>query len=303
MAGQIFSLQPHFQTKFDDQYRQTMAQQTDEVFAGCYEVRTIEGRDKRFDRFGSQTETMEEITQRAGPTNPSDIPSGFAWLKPRPYGKTTIYDEFDEIFLGELGKPDSAAMMTHTTVAKRNKDLVLINGMIGTNYIGALGTTANALPAAQQLSVTFGNGGVNSGLTLVKLLGSAKQFDVNMIPQGSDRYFAYSAQQLYNLLKNVDQVANHLYNDVQALRDANLKAFAGFTFKMTQLLPITTASVRTCIAWHKKLVWQGIGQDTRTHMDIIPTQSHCLQIRSTMLLDATRFEDAGVVTVLADETV
>jgi len=301
--GQIFSLQPHFQTKFDDQFRQTMSQQTDEVFAGCYEVRPIEARDKRFDRFGAQSEVMEEITQRAGPTNPTDIPSYFAWLKPRPYGKTTIYDEFDEVFLGDLGKPDSACMLTHVTVAKRNKDLALINGMIGTNYIGALGTTANALPAAQQQAVTAFNGGVNSGLTLAKLLGAAYNFDSNMVPQGSDRYWGYSARQLFNLLKNVDQVANHLYNDVQALRDANLKAFAGFTFKMTQLLPVTAAGVRTNIAWHKKLVWMGIGQDTRTHMDILPQQSHALQVRTTMLIDATRFEDTGVVTTLCDETV
>jgi hypothetical protein len=301
--AQIFSLQPHFQTKFDDQFRQTMSQQLDEVFAGCYEVRTIEARDKRFDRFGAQSETMEEKTNRAGPLNPTDIPSAFAWLKPRPYDKETIYDEFDEIFLGELGKPDSAAMMTHTAVAKRNKDLALINGMIGNNYIGALGTTVNPLPAAQQMAVNYGNGGVNAGLTLAKLLNGAYLFDSNYIGQGNDRYWAYSAKQLFNLLKNVDQVANHLYNDVQALRDANLKAFAGFTFKLTQLLPVTAAGIRTNIAWHKKLVWQGIGQELRTHMDILPTQKHALLVRSTMLIDATRFEDTGVVTALCDETV
>ena len=47
----------------------------------------------------------------------------------------------------------------------------------------------------------------------------------------------------------------------------------------------------------------GIGRDTRTHVDIIPTQQHAVQIRSVMLLDLTRMEEAGVGTVANDETV
>jgi len=43
--------------------------------------------------------------------------------------------------------------------------------------------------------------------------------------------------------------------------------------------------------------------DQRTHVDILPTQQHALQIRTVMLLDVTRMEEAGVGTVTNDETV
>ena len=125
----------------------------------------------------------------------------------------------------------------------------------------------------------------------------------DMVDAIAFRFFGYSAKQLNNLLTNVDQVANYLYNEVKALIDGKLQRFLGFDFKLTQLLPVTSAGVRTNIFWQKRFIKMGIGTDTRTHVDILPTQQHALQIRSVMLLDVTRVEEAGVGTVLNDETV
>ena len=47
----------------------------------------------------------------------------------------------------------------------------------------------------------------------------------------------------------------------------------------------------------------GIGTEQRTHVDILPMRQHALQIRTVMLLDVTRIEDAGVGTCACDETV
>ena len=279
-----------------------MAQQTDHRLAGCYDIKNVKGKDFRFDQYGSTTDVMREKTDRAGPSRPSDIPTGFRWVRPRPYDKTTIYDEFDPVALGDLPDPEGPAITTHATVANRNKDIVLINGLVGTNYVGAAGTTTQALLAANQIAVAFGNGGVNAGFTLKKMTQAAYVLDSNEVPQDM-RYFAYSAKQLNNLLTNVDQVANYLYNEVRALRDGKLQGFMGFTFKLTQLLPVTAAGIRTNIFWQKRFAKMGIGADQRTHVDILPTQSHALQIRTVMLLDATRFEEAGVGTVANDETV
>ncbi len=177
-----------------------------------------------------------------------------------------------------------------------------ISGMIGTNYIGPTGVATATLSSANQIAVSFKNGGVNIGLTLKKMTQSRYVLDVNEVPQ-EDRYFAYSAKQLNNLLTNVDQVANYLYNEVKALVDGKIQRFLGFDFKMTQLLPATTAGVRTNLFWQKRFLTMGIGRDTRTHVDILPQQQHAVQIRSVMLLDLTRMEEAGVGTVANDETV
>lgn len=302
MPSQVWTLPPNFQTQFDDTWHQVMAQQTDHRFAGCYMIKNVRGKDFKFDLFGSTTDIMREKTERAGPSRPSDIPTQQRWVRPRPYEKVTIYDEFDSVALGELPDPQGPAVMTHATVANRNKDLVLINGAIGTNFTGASGTTQTALLAANQISVSFGNGGVNAGFTLRKMTQAAYILDTNEVPQ-PDRYFGYAAKQLNNLLTNVDQVANYLYNEVRALRDGRLQDFMGFRFILTQLLPVTTAGVRTNIFWQKRFLTMGLGSDTRTHMDILPMQQHALQIRSVMLLDLTRMEEAGVGTVANDETV
>lgn len=302
MAGQVWTLPSSFQTQFGDTWHQVLAQQTDHRFAGCYDIQTVPGKDYRFDLYGSTTDIMREKTERAGPSRPSDIPTAQRWVRPRPYEKVTIYDEFDPVALGRLPDPEGPAITTHATVANRNKDIVLINGAIGTNFTGPTGTGTATLLAANQIGVTYGNGGINVGFTLRKMTQAAYILDSNEVPD-MDRYFAYSAKQLNNLLTNVDQVANYLYNEVKALRDGKVQDFMGFRFKRTQLLPVTAAGVRTNIFWQKRFLKMGIGQDMKTHVDILPTQQHALQIRTVVLLDLTRIEDAGVGTVANDESV
>jgi hypothetical protein len=298
----VWTLPPNFVTQFDDTWHQVMAQQTDHRLRDTYEIKIVRGKDFRFNLYGSTTDIMREKTERAGPSRPSDIPTAQRWVHPRPYEKVTIYDEFDEVGLGELPDPEGPAIMTHSTVANRNRDIVLINGMTGTNATGPTGQGTASLLAANIIGVTFGNGGVNIGLTLRKMTQSRYVLDVNEVPQ-PDRFFAYSAKQLNNLLTNVDQVANYLYNEVKALVDGKINRFLGFDFKLTQLLPVTSAGVRTNLFWQKRFVKLGIGKDMRTYVDIIPTQQHALQIRTVVLLDSTRIEDAGVGTVANDETV
>lgn len=301
MAGQVWpSLVGDFQTAFDDVWNQVLAQQVDQRLAGTYVTKNVPGKDLRIDLFGSQSDAMREKTERAGPSRPSDIPTYQRWVRPRPYEKVTIFDEFDPVALGQLPDPEMPAVVTHATTANRNKDIVQINGMIGTNYTGPSGTGTATLSSANQIAVTYKNGGVNIGLTLAKMTQAQYVLDANNVPQG-DRFFAYAAKQLNNLLTNVDQVANYLYNDVKALIDGKLNKFLGFEFRMTQLLPVTTAGVRTNIFWHKRGVAMGIGVEKKTHVDILPTQQHALQIRTVVLLDTTRLEEALVGTVACDE--
>ena len=300
--AQVWTLPPNFQTQFDDSWHQVMAQQLDHRLMGTYEIKTVKGKDFRFDLYGSTTDIMREKTERAGPSRPSDIPTQQRWVRPRPYEKVTIYDEFDPVALGELPDPEGPAITTHATVANRNKDIVQINGMIGTNFTGPTGVGTAGLLAANQIAVTYGNGGVNIGLTLKKLTQARYVLDVNEVMQ-PDRFYSYSAKQLNNLLTNVDQVANYLYNEVKALVDGKIQRFVGFDFRLTQLLPVTTAGIRTNVFWQKRFLLMGIGTDMRTHVDILPTQQHSLQIRTVVLLDLTRKEEAGVGTVSCDETV
>jgi hypothetical protein len=308
MPSGLFSLPPHYQTAFDDNWKEIMAQQTQHRLAGMYVLDpNISGNQKRYDQLGSQYYAMRQKTARAQKTEPSDIPNFSRWVRPRPYDKTTWIDEDDHWLLGSLPDPQGPTVKNHAIAVSRLKDQVIINAGLGTNYTGATGTTTTTLPAGQQVAVndtSSGASGANTGLTLYKLTKTSYIMDSQDVDDNG-RVLVYSARQLNNLVTNVDQVNNVLYNDVRALYKGRIDEFMGFRFIRTQLLPTTiaTGGVRTCMAYQKDFILLAIGDDMKTKIDILPDQSHAIQVRTKINLDATRLEEAGVVSILADESV
>ena len=311
MPGAILDLPPFYQTAFDGNWREYQAQQKDHRLSGKYISKNINGNQERIDYMGSPNYAMRQITARAGKTEPSDVPMNSRWLRVRPYDKTTWIDQFDDVLIGSLPNPDSAVAMNHGIAAARQKDIIGFAALLGTNYTGAQGTTAVALPTTggplntgQVLGVTYGSASANSGLQLAKLTGASYLMDNNEVPE-SGRYFAYSAKELNNLITNVDQVDNVLYNDVRALRDGRIRDFMGFEFVRSQLVPFVSGSttIRSCVAWQRDFLMYGFGRDVMTKMDILPMQSQAIQVYTCMLMDATRTLEAGVVEIDCDESV
>ena len=98
------------------------------------------------------------------------------WLRVRPYDKTTWIDQFDAVLLGSLPNPDSAVARNHAIAAARQKDIIGLANLLGTNYVGAQGSTTATLPTTggplgvgMTIGVTYGSGSANSGLNLAKL--------------------------------------------------------------------------------------------------------------------------------------
>lgn len=311
MAGAISSMPLHFQIAFDSYWRESMAQQRNHRLMGCYVEQEVDGEAFRGDIMGSQTYAMRQVTARAQKTEPSDVPQAFWWVRPRPYDKTTWIDQFDKVNLGKLGDPTSPVARQHAIAANRQMDIILLAALGGTRYVGSLGTTAQVLPTTggpagtgQTIGVTYGSGGANSGLQLAKLTQASFILDQNDVEE-MDRYFAYSAKELNNLLTNVDQVSNALYNDVEALRAGRIKDFMGFSFKRTQLVPFQSGSttIRNCFAWQKDFLCMGNGQDVMSTIDRLPQQSNATQVYTCLLKDATRIQDEGVVQIATDNSV
>ena len=298
-----FTLPPHYQTAFYNNWLEIMAQQSDHRLAGLYDEFQVNGNAMRFDQIGAQSYAMRQKSARTAASEPSDIPTFQRWLRPKPWDKTTWIDEDDHILLGQLADPTSPTASNHAIAINRLKDFLLIIGAIGTNYVGASGTTAVNLSAANQLAVNAGSGSANSGLQLFKLTQMSYLLDTADVPE-EDRCLVYAAKQLNDLITNVDQVNNVLYNEVRALRDGRIRDFMGFKIVRTQLLPFVSGSstLRTIFAFQKKFLVLGMGMDMSTKIDIIPEQSHTIQVRSKINLDVTRKEEAGVVTAICDET-
>lgn len=311
MAGAITALPSFYQTAFDGVWRDNPAQQKNHRLAGKYWIKNVNGNQERVDYSGSQNYAMRQVTARAQKSEPSDVPLYSRWVRPRPYDKTTWIDQFDKILIGSLPNPDGMVSRNHAIAAARQKDIIMLNALLGTNYTGAQGTTAATLPTTggplgvgQVIGVTYGSGSANSGLQLAKLTATSYLMDNNEIDE-MGRHFAYSAKELNNLITNVDQVNSVLYNDVRSLRDGRIRDFMGFEFTRTQLVPFVSSSttIRSCVAWQVDCLCMGIGEDVMTKMDILPMQSQAIQVYTCLLLDGTRTTEQGVVQCNCDESV
>jgi hypothetical protein len=139
-------------------------------------------------------------------------------------------------------------------------------------------------------------------LTLAKLIKAKSILGKNEVGKGEELIFAYTQQQLDDLLHSVEEVKSSDYNAVKALVNGDVDTFMGFKFVRLELLPLNVSTdVRTCFAYAKSgVVLSDAGR--KAYMDILPQRSHSLQIRSTTSLGATRLEEKKVVKVFCDES-
>lgn len=297
----LTALPEHFQTDFADNWEH-LVQQEDFRLAGKYRKYSVKGKERTISQLGLSK--MRLITTRNGQTIPSDTPMAKRWLRLKGYDEVTHIDEFDDVALGELNAPESEHVQSHAMAAYRTMDEVCIAALEGTAYIGEDGTTAVTLGAGQQVAVDYVKSGsaVNSGLTLAKMVEMKRILDTNEVPKDG-RVFVHSAQQLADLLNDVVEVKSSDYNQVKALYDGSVDYFMGFTFVMTELLTLnSTTDVRTCIAYHKDGLAYGTGKDKKVKISIRDDINETIQIRTVMLIGATRREEERVVLVYCDES-
>jgi hypothetical protein len=290
----------HFPTEFATNW-EMLAQQKLSRLKDMVSLHRVNGKETSFNQMDAIE--MSRVTTRAGETRISDINLAKRWLRPLPYDLATLFDEWDGEFLGQIVLPSSDTVQAHGAAYARACDDVLIAAATGSAYTGDAGTTPTALPATQQVAVNYvETGSGNSGLTIAKLRAAAYIFDSADLDPDEPRFIAVSAKQIQDLLKTTE-VTNNDYNSVQALVQGKVDSFMGFKFVRTQRLAIDSGtSVRTCFAWVKSgLKFTDAGRSTK--MDVIPTRSHALQIRTVASLGATRTEEKKVVEIACDEVI
>jgi hypothetical protein len=269
---------------------------------------SAQGAAVRFNQYGLAS--MSQVTTRnaSTPAANSDLPT--RWAYPVPYDIANRFSEFDNLFLGSVVLPTSECMQAQAAAYGRLADKVLIDALTGpatitntANTSTGFGlnntTTTVALPAGVAVNyVPAGGTAANSGLTIGKIREAKRILDANEAP-AEDRVLIVSAKEISDLL-GTTEVTNNLYNSVRALVDGDVDAFLGFKIVRSEQLGLAS-NIRTCVAYHKNAAVLVDG-GKKSYMDILPTQSHALQIRSTAVLGATRLLETGVVSILADTT-
>jgi hypothetical protein len=296
----ITQIPEHYTTQFDANWKH-LVQQKNSRLESYVTLDTITGKEKSYNQLDEAE--MQLITTRAGVTRIQDQPTAKRWIRPSGYDAGKIFDEFDETLLGAVVLPTSPVVQSHGMAYKRTCDSVIISAATGTAFTGEQGTTPVTLPASQEVAVNYveTGGPANSGLTIGKLRAAKYIFDQNEVDEEEERIFVLAAKQLQDLLRTTE-VTSEDFNTVRALVDGKVDTFMGFKFRRTQLLARNASTdVRTCFAYVKSGVVLATG-GLKTHMDILPAQSHALQIRSVAQVAATRMEEEKVVAVYCDES-
>lgn len=291
-----------FTTEFEANWRQ-LAQQKMERCREYVQVDDIQGKEKSYNQMGAID--FQQVTVRAGETRLTDTPLAKRWIRPLPYDLASLFDEWDEKFLGQVKLPKSDTVTAHGYGYSRLVDKVILAAAVGTAYTGETGVTATTLPGAQAIAVNFVESGsvANSGLTIGKLRQAQYILDAAEVDEDDPRTIFYAAKQRQDLLRTTE-ITSSDYSSVKALVEGKIDTFMGFRFKRVNaaFLPYNAGTdVRTAVVITRQgMMFTDAGK--RSYMDIRPDKSHALQIRSACAVGATRMEEARVITIACDES-
>lgn len=305
----MLQIPDHFVIQYETNW-QHLLQQMESRLKEKTKFVSAQGAAVRFNQYGLTSMTAVTTRNASTPTSNSDLPT--RWAYPVPYDIANRFSEFDNLFLGSVVLPTSECMQSQAAAYGRLVDKILIDALTASatitntaNTSSGFGlnntTTTVALPAGQQIAVNYvpaGGTAVNSGLTIGKLREAKRILDANEAPS-EDRVLIVSAKEISDLL-GTTEVTNNLYNTVRALVDGDVDTFLGFKVVRSEQLGVAS-NVRTCVAYQKNAAVVVDG-GKKSYMDVLPTQSHALQIRSTAVLGATRLLENGVVSIAADTT-
>jgi hypothetical protein len=278
-----------------------LTQQGDSRFAGKTRVESQKGKTKFFEQLGATRAVRRTSRHADTPRVDSNHQRRACYLND--YDWSDLVDTLDETKL--LIDPKSSYAQSAAMAFNRAKDEEIITAATASSYADKDGTgavIAVALPSTQKVAVNLG-GGANTGLTLAKLIESKSILGKAEYPKGSTLYYAYTQQQLDDLLLNVSQVSNSDYAAVKALVDGEVSYFMGFEFIKTELLTLTTATdIRTTFAYVKQGLLLSTGQDMQSRISERADKNYATQVYANMSVGATRMQEEQVVEIMCDES-
>lgn len=301
MPGQILTELPdHYETMYSQNWT-ALLQQSDSRFLPAVTRKPVQGKERRFSQIGPIE--MRDVVTRSGQTVPQDVDMPARWLRVAGSDAVNWIDEWDHISLGDLVEPRGDLVTAQAKGAMRKQDDIIIDAIEGVNYTGTNGTTAVSPGSAQQVAVNYtGATAANTGMTLAKWIRAKRIMDDAEVP-AEGRFIALRPAQLEDLLRDVDQVSNSRYADVKALVDGKVDRFLGFTVIMSTRLTVDAGTdIATVLAWQRDGVVYGDGESPKARIDILPTQNHSIQVRTTLVAGATRLQEEYVVLIYCDQS-
>lgn len=165
----------HFTTQFGRNFEHTVQQKVSRL-RRCAIVTTGCVGEAKTHNLILPGDDEETTGQRFKKTILSDLDTEKRWNTPRKFRKVTGADEFDERMLAPTILPGGDHLMVHAATFGRRTDSILIEGLLGTNYKGANGSTAVEILAANLIPTDYVHTGAaaDSALTVAKIIEAVK---------------------------------------------------------------------------------------------------------------------------------
>ena len=236
--------------------------------------------------------TAQKRTTRHADTPLISTPADARWVFPEDYEWADLIDKQDQVRM--LIDPTSSYAKNGAAAIGRAIDDEIIQAFFGTAFTGENGTTTTPFPAGQQAATTAG------GLTLAKLreamqLLLAAEVDV----ERETIWCAISARQHDDLL-GVSKVQSVDFNIAKPLAEGRTRSFMGFTFVLSERLPITGTD-REIPCWVPSGMHLGMWDDLRTEVDRRPDKSYSTQVYVAATIGATRTQEEKCVRIVCSE--
>ncbi len=295
-----------FQKKYSAKWGSVLQQQASRLENYATMASDLKGSVVFFDQFGLVD--FEEKTSRLGKTVLDEAPTLRRCMRPRMFTKAIGFDEFDASQVESMDIPLCKTIESLRAASGRRMDDVMIEGFLGTNYVGEDGIETVELSADQTIPVNYVESGSQtaSNLTVAKLRATLQKFQENEAwsedarNYGDQLVLACTSSQIMSLLRE-KEVTSYDFNSIKALINGELDTFMGFKFIRTQRLPKEADGTRSCLAWIKSKAQFGLWEDFKVKMSIRDDMDEAMQVRARFSCGATRLQEEGFVKILCNE--
>ena len=296
----------HYQRAFADNFEHVIQQRTGKL-NGRVHVDSFTGKEKVYKDLESLS--FARRSGRLTKSTPTQVEGHNRKLSKIDFKCQVEFDRLDDEFLGSLGQPNSEVMQAMTMAWDRTMDQEIITALSATVYGGAEPyVTAIDLPSTQEVAVNHVKSGgtpANSGLTPQKIIKAVSILEANEVdPLAEECVIVLNPKAKEDLMAYVETAPNDVWAKMvsQWLENPSGKLF-GLTPVMSNNLTLVAATdVRTCLVYSRPRGIYVAPDRLETHIDVIPTKDHSVQISAYGLCGFMRRYEKTVVEIFCDES-
>jgi hypothetical protein len=208
------------------------------------------------------------------------------------YHDARLLDRGDELRM--LSDPKSAYTIAAASSLGRQIDTVIAQAAVGTSYYGETGASSITL-GTDAISGISHICGTASTLTLARVAAAKRIMDLEDV-EPEDRYMVVTPYAIEQML-GVTQATSADYNNVKALVQGDINTFMGFTWIMSNQLPLASAGSTTtsCFAIQRYGLCVAMSAEPLVRTDERNDLSYSWQIYYELNIGSVRLEEKRAV--------